>query len=79
MAGFYPKGFSERLQAARQRRDMTQAQLAGRAEINATTIAHYETGSRLPGAANLRDIARALDINTDFLLGLSDRTDRIIR
>ncbi len=73
------KGFSTRLQAARHRRDMTQAQLAARAEIASTTIAHYETGSREPSTANLRDLARALDINADFLLGLSDRTDRIVR
>lgn len=62
---------------ARQRRDMTAAQLAKIADMDQTEISHYECDRRTPGADNVRKLAVALDITADFLLGLSNETRRI--
>ncbi len=69
--------FAARLKAARLRRDMSAAQLCQRAGIEQSHLSHFETGTRQPGADNLRKLALALDITADFLLGLSDETRRI--
>lgn len=70
--------FGNRLTAARQRRDLTGAQLAELTALNPTTISHYEIGTRSPGVNNLRKIAAALDVTADYLLGLHNETRRIV-
>jgi transcriptional regulator with XRE-family HTH domain len=62
---------------ARQRRDMTAAQLAKISGINVTQISHFERDNREPSAGNIRKLAMALDITADYLLGLSRETRRI--
>jgi transcriptional regulator with XRE-family HTH domain len=69
--------FGRRLIYARQRRDLTAAQLATLADMGATEISHYECDRRKPGADNIRKLARALDISADYLLDLSNDTRRI--
>lgn len=69
--------FAQRLQAIRERRDLSQADLARVAEMHPTIIAHYEGGSREPGCASLRALAKALDVSADFLLELSNETRRL--
>lgn len=64
--------FAERLKAARLVRDWTQAELAARAELPPTSIAHFESGSRKPSFDTLRRLAAALDVTTDYLLARSD-------
>lgn len=64
--------FAERLKAARLLRKWTQAELAARAELPPTSIAHFESGSRKPSFDTLRRLAGALDVTTDYLLGRSD-------
>ncbi|SNX74369.1 helix-turn-helix protein [Cereibacter ovatus] len=64
--------FSERLREARKLRGYNQEDLAARAEMPATTIAHFETGTRKPSFESLRRLAVALEITTDFLLGRVD-------
>jgi len=61
--------FSERLKAAKELRSVTQAQLAAMAEIPASSISHFEAGARKPSFDNLRRIAQALEVTTDYLLG----------
>ena len=61
--------FSERLRAAREKRGLKQGDLAGRAGLQASAISHFETGARKPSFDNLRRLADALEVTTDYLLG----------
>lgn len=69
------KLFAERLRDARERmRGLTQAQLGERTGLPSTSISHFENpeGTRKPSFDNLRRLANALDVTTDYLLGRSD-------
>lgn len=61
--------FGERLTAARDKRDMNQAELAKRAGLQPAAIGHFERGRRKPSFANVRALAKALNVNSDYLLG----------
>jgi transcriptional regulator with XRE-family HTH domain len=60
--------FSERLKNAREMRKLTQGGPGQRANPS-TSIAHFEAGSRKPSFDNLRKLAAALEVTTDYLLG----------
>jgi transcriptional regulator with XRE-family HTH domain len=65
--------FRERLRTAREKlRDWSQSQLADRAGMPPSSIAHFETGSRKPSFDTLRRLANALEVTTDYLLGRVD-------
>lgn len=67
--------FAERLRDARERlRGLTQAQLAEKTGLPPTSISHFENpeGTRKPSFDNLRRLANALDVTTDYLLGRSN-------
>ncbi len=67
--------FAERLRDARERlRGLTQTQLAEKTGLPATSISHFENpeGTRKPSFDNLRRLANALDVTTDYLLGRSN-------
>lgn len=64
--------FKERLKAARELRDMKQSELAEKAGLPASSIAHFESGNRKPSFDNLRRLATALEVTTDYLLGRVD-------
>lgn len=66
--------FHERLIAARDHRKMSQQDVARQANLPASSISHFEGGARKPSLDNLRRLANALDVSTDYLLG---RTDEI--
>ena len=61
--------FPERLRAARDKRGLSQGELATRAGLQASAISHFETGARKPSFDNLRRLADALEVTTDYLLG----------
>ena len=61
--------FRERLKTARDLRELSQSELAQRAKMPASSIAHFESGSRKPSFDTLRRLANALEVTTDFLLG----------
>lgn len=61
--------FPGRLRAAREKRGLNQGDLASRAGLQASAISHFETGTRKPSFDNLRRLADALDVTTDYLLG----------
>lgn len=61
--------FPERLRATRKKRDLSQGELAKRSGMQASAISHFETGTRKPSFDNLRRLADALDVTTDYLLG----------
>lgn len=64
--------FPERLRAARSLHGWNQAELAKRAGLPPSSIAHFETKKRKPSFDNLRRLADALEVTTDFLLGRVD-------
>lgn len=67
--------FSERLKKARELRGYNQEDLATRAGMPSSSIAHFETGSRKPSFESLRRLAIALEITTDYLLSRVDSPD----
>lgn len=77
-----PKGpppseiFKDRLKAARELRDMKQVELAERAKLPPSSVAHFEAGSRKPSFDTLRRLANALEVTTDYLLGRVDEPGR---
>jgi len=48
---------------------LNQGELASRAGLQASAISHFETATRKPSFDNLRRLADALDVTTDYLLG----------
>lgn len=69
------KVFAVRLRDARERlRGLTQAQLAEKTGLPPTSISHFENeeGTRKPSFDNLRRLANALEVTTDYLLGRSN-------
>ena len=61
--------FPQRLRAARELRELSQGRLADRAKLQASAVSHFETGARKPSFNNLRKLADALEVTTDYLLG----------
>src|SRR6185436_16694736 len=66
------KIFGERLQYARNLRGWNQAALAEVTKLQVSAVSHFETGTRSPSFENLRKIADALQVTTDYLIGRSD-------
>jgi transcriptional regulator with XRE-family HTH domain len=64
--------FMERLRAARELRQWSQSDLATRAGMPPSSIAHFETGTRKPSFDTLRRLANALEVTTDYLLGRAE-------
>jgi transcriptional regulator with XRE-family HTH domain len=64
--------FPTRLKAARDLRQMSQTELAEKTGLPATSISHFEAGSRKPSFDNLRRLAETLKVTADFLLGRVD-------
>lgn len=62
--------FAIRLREARERQSLNQAQLAQRAELQPSAIAHFEANRRKPSFENVRRLAKALDISSDYLIGV---------
>lgn len=66
--------FKERLRTAREQlRKWSQSELAEKAGLPPSSIAHFEAGARKPSFDTLRKLANALEVTTDYLLGRVDR------
>lgn len=66
--------FSERLRDARERREMTQADLARKAGMQPSAIAHFEGDRRKPSFDNIRVLSQALGVTSDYLMGGAEQT-----
>jgi transcriptional regulator with XRE-family HTH domain len=67
--------FKERLKTARELRALNQTQLAIKAGLPPSSVSHFEAGDRKPSFDNLKRLAIALNVTTDYLLGRSDTPD----
>ena len=64
--------FGERLTKAREKRELTQADLAKKAGLQVAAIGHFERARRKPSFANVRALAKALNVSSDYLLGRTE-------
>lgn len=64
--------FPERLRDTRERRNLEQSALSAISGIPATSISHFEAGRRKPSLVNLRNLADALEVSIDYLVGRTD-------
>lgn len=70
-------GFGARLAEIRKSRGMTQAELGKQVGVSNRVIAYYELESTQPPGAMLVDLARALRVTTDELLGAAPVRERV--
>ena len=69
--------FPGRLKDVRESRGLTAQGLAEKTGLPPSSISHFEAGSRKPSFDNLRRLAGALDVTTDYLLGRVENADRV--
>lgn len=69
--------FPDRLRDARELRGLNQAELAKRAGLQPSAVSHFETGTRKPSFDNLKRLADALEVTTDYLLGRADESSGV--
>jgi transcriptional regulator with XRE-family HTH domain len=62
-------GFGDRLRKAREARRINQTELAGKTGLQPSAIGHFEKERRKPSFANIRALAKALNVTSDYLLG----------
>lgn len=65
----YRKKFAEKLKLARQRKKMTQAQVAAELELTVGAYQFYETARREPNIATLIQLSTLLGVTPNWLLG----------
>ena len=63
--------FNENLKAARERKNMTQKEVADNIGVAKSTYSLYESGNREPNVQTIKKIADTLNVSADDLLGLS--------
>jgi transcriptional regulator with XRE-family HTH domain len=64
--------FGKRLKTARKNTGWTQEQLGKNAKVPHWSIAQFETNARKPSFNNVRNLAIALKVSADYLLGIID-------
>lgn len=68
----------ERIRLARQKKGLSQAELAKELNCTQGALSQYERGAREPGLSDLVNIANALNTTTDYLLGCTDISSKDI-
>lgn len=61
--------FANRLMSAREMRGLNQTELAKLAGLQPAAIGHFERNRRKPSFSNIRALAKALNVTSDYLLG----------
>ncbi len=67
----------ERIAKARMYMNLNQRELAKNANIAEPTLSRYENGYREPKAGTISQIAEALGISADYILGITDTIEVI--
>lgn len=68
----------ERILNLRKKSNLSQKQLAEKADITEASLSRYENNLREPKAEIIARIAEALECSTDYLLGQTDNKDGFI-
>jgi Predicted transcriptional regulators len=68
-----PESFSTRLKAVRESRGLSQGDLAKKTGLQPSAISHFETGARSPSFDNLKRLADALNVTTEYLFGREEK------
>lgn len=69
--------FNENLKAARERRNMSQKEVAEGIGVAKSTYSLYESGNREPNVPTIKKIADFLNVSADDLLGINDEPQTI--
>jgi len=64
--------FHQRIKMLREKRGLSQAEVAKRLGIARTTYSGYEIGTREPDQNTLIKLAKFFDVSVDYLLGNTD-------
>jgi transcriptional regulator with XRE-family HTH domain len=65
----------QRLRKVRRARDLTQLELEKLSGVHYTTISRIESGeASRPSADTVRELAQALDVSMDYLMGLKEQS-----
>lgn len=64
--------FPRRLQRLRERRGISQRALSERCGMSKNVISVYESGEVEPTASVIRQLAKELEVSSDYLLGLKE-------
>lgn len=67
--------FAENLKELRTKANLSQRELAERMFITRSTVAHWESGRRLPDASMIFRLAECLDVNVSVLLSAAAESD----
>jgi len=62
----------KKLQNLRERRGLSQDELAQKLDVTRVSISNYERGLRMPDAEVVARLAQEMGVTTDYLLGLSE-------
>lgn len=65
-------GYGEKIKNLRKERGLTQEELADMLNIGRSALSLYEIEARQPDPETLKNIAKALNVSTDFLLGITN-------
>ncbi len=67
--------FAERLKDLRNKKDLSQQQLADLVFVDRSSVARWESGTRMPDAVMIARLSRCLDVDMADLLSESDEKD----
>lgn len=70
--------FPARLREIRKKKDLTQQELAEKINKDRCTISNYEIGDSKPTIYVLSDLATALGVSTDYLLGRVEESNFVL-
>ncbi|TNJ66718.1 helix-turn-helix domain-containing protein [Paenibacillus hemerocallicola] len=68
----------ERIAYLREKRGLTQEELANKLGISRAALSHYETNRREPDYETLGNIANYFNISLDYLLGRTNNPDTVL-
>lgn len=68
--------FSKRLRTEREKLGLKQKEMAEKLNMPSNTYNGYETGKRIPALDVASNIADALNVTTDYLLGREEKTQQ---
>ena len=69
--------FNENLRAGRERKNMTQKDVADNIGVAKSTYSLYESGNREPNVQTIKKLADLLNVSADDLLGLNQEPTTI--